>query len=280
MPSAAEPVAIGLATALTLGALQGVTEFLPVSSSGHIAIGALLFGIHDAPLSLSIVLHAGTLLATLFLFRQDVGRLLYDFFTGIRHPRAWLASDSGKMSAGVIVASIPTAIIGLLLKDSVEAWQSVPWIVGVCLLVSAVMVLTTRRGGGDKAVLGLGPALLVGIAQGIAVLPGVSRSGTTIAVAMLLGLGGAAAFRFSFLLSLPAVLGAVLLELSKPGALASVDGSVWIGGAVATVVGVISLVFLRRLVDQGHFWAFALYLVPLGLAMMAWPLWGPALVGR
>jgi len=280
MPSpAAEPVAIGLGTALTLGALQGVTEFLPVSSSGHIAIGAMLFGIRDAPLSLSIVLHAGTLVATFFLFRADVGRLLADFAKGLRAPKAWLASESGKMSMGVIVASVPTAILGLLLKDSVEAWSSVPWIVGICLLVSAVMVWTTRRGGGTDSVLALGPAFLVGLAQGIAVLPGISRSGTTIAVAMLLGLRGEEAFRFSFLLSLPAVLGAVVLELGEPGALASVDASVWLGGAVATVVGVVSLVVLRKLVTQGRFWAFALYLVPVGLLMIAWPLVSAALSG-
>lgn len=280
MPShAAESVAIGLGTALTLGALQGVTEFLPVSSSGHIAIGAMLFGIHDAPLSLSIVLHAGTLLATLFLFRADVARLLLDFAKGLRAPRAWLASDSGKISAGVIVASVPTAALGLLLKDSVESWQSVPWIVGICLLVSAVMVWTTRRGGGQASVLGLGAALIVGVAQGIAVLPGISRSGTTIAVAMLLGLRGEEAFRFSFLLSLPAVLGAVLLELGEPGALASVGASVWLGGAVATVVGVLSLVLLRKLVTQGRFWAFALYLVPVGALLIAWPLVSRVLSG-
>jgi len=273
MPTpAAEPVAIGLGTALTLGALQGVTEFLPVSSSGHIAIGAMLFGIRDAPLSLSIVLHAGTLLATLILFRKDVARLLIDFAKGLRNPKAWLASDSGKISAGVIVASIPTAVIGLLLKDSVEAWQSIPWIVGVCLLVSAVMVWTTRRGGGDAAVLGLGAALVVGVSQGIAVLPGISRSGTTIAVAMLLGMRGESAFRFSFLLSLPAVLGAVVLELGKPGALASVGLPVWLGGLLATLVGVASLIILRKLVTQGRFWAFALYLVPVGLLLIAWPL--------
>ncbi len=279
MPNAAEPVAIGLGTALTLGALQGVTEFLPVSSSGHIAIGAMLFGIHDPPLSLSIVLHAGTLLATLILFRKDVARLLVDFAKGLRHPKAWLGSESGKISAGVIVASIPTAVLGLLLKDSVESWQSVPWIVGVCLLVSAVMVWTTRSGGGKAVVLGLGAALIVGLAQGIAVLPGISRSGTTIAVAMLLGMRGEAAFRFSFLLSLPAVLGAVVLELGEPGALASVDLSVWLGGLLATVVGVLSLVVLKKLVTQGRFWAFALYLVPVGLLLIAWPLVARAFSG-
>ncbi|MBO6937985.1 MAG: undecaprenyl-diphosphate phosphatase [Deltaproteobacteria bacterium] len=279
MPHAAEPVAIGLGTALTLGALQGVTEFLPVSSSGHIAIGAMLFGIQDAPLSLSIVLHAGTLLATLVLFRNDVARLLTDFVKGLRRPKEWLASESGKISAGVIVASVPTAILGLLLKDSVESWQSVPWIVGACLLVSAVMVWTTRSGGGKAAVLGLGAALIVGIAQGIAVLPGISRSGTTIAVAMLLGMRGEAAFRFSFLLSLPAVLGAVVLELGEPGALASVDTSVWLGGLVATLVGVLSLVALKKVVTQGRFWAFALYLVPVGLLLIAWPLVAGAFSG-
>ena len=280
MPShAAEPVAIGLGTSLTLGALQGVTEFLPVSSSGHIAIGAMLFGIRDAPLSLSIVLHAGTLLATLFLFRKDVARLLLDFAQGLAAPRAWLASESGKIGAGVLVASVPTAILGLLLKDSVESWQSVPWIVGLCLLVSAGMVWTTRLGGGRASTLGVGAALVVGVAQGIAVLPGISRSGTTIAVAMLLGMRGEAAFRFSFLLSLPAVLGAVVLELGEPGALAAIDLSVWLGGLVATLVGVLSLVVLKKLVTQGRFWAFALYLVPVGLLLIAWPLVAPAFSG-
>jgi len=261
---------VDMVAAVTLGVLQGITEFLPVSSSGHIAIGAMLFELRDPPLALSIVLHLGTLIATLALLGKDVWQLTGKTFAGLRAPRDFAASDEGKTVLGVILATVPTALIGLAMRDHVEAWQEVPWIVGVCLLVSAVAVLSTLRGGGERLTLGLGAAILVGVVQGLAVLPGVSRSGSTIACAMLLGMSGAAAFRFSFLLSLPAVAGACVLELSRPGALEALAPSVWIGGLVATVVGVASIVLLKRVVIQGRFWAFAIYLVPVGCLMIAW----------
>lgn len=261
---------IDVPSAALLGALQGLTEFLPVSSSGHIAIGTFLFGLDDAPLSLSIVLHAGTLLATLALFAGDIARLLADTWRGRRDPKAFAASESGRMVLGVIVATIPTVVIALTLRDRVEAWSHVPWIVGVCLLVSAALVFTTRRQGQSLTAPTWKHALIIGIAQGLAVLPGVSRSGSTIAAAMLLGVEGPAAFRFSFLLSLPAVTGAVILELGHEGVLAGVPMAVWLGGAVAAVIGVVSLVVLRKLVTQGRFWAFTLYLVPVGIGLIAW----------
>lgn len=267
--------AIDLGSAAALGALQGVTEFLPVSSSGHIALGAMLFGQEDAPLTLSIVLHAGTLIATLALLGKDVWTLIVDTLRGLRAPRAFAATDSGRMVLGVIVATLPTVVLGLGLRDSVEHFAHVPWVVGAGLLVSAVMVSTTqtrRARTAEGELLPLKYALLVGIAQGLAVMPGVSRSGTTIAVAMLLGMRGPAAFRFSFLLSLPAVAGAVVLELARPGALDAVPVAVWVGGAVAIVVGVVSLLALRKLVVQGRFWIFALYLVPVGVGVILWDL--------
>ncbi len=267
--------AIGLKEAAVLGALQGMTEFLPVSSSGHIAIGAYLFGMEDAPLTLSIVLHAGTLLATLLMFRKDIASLFQDFFRFFRAPKETYATPGGQTIVEIVVATIPTVVIGLLLRDAVEEYAEVPPVVGACLVATALLVVTTRFSKGAKeeadefATLGLKAALLVGIAQGLAVLPGISRSGSTIAVAMMLGLNGLAAFRFSFLLSLPAVLGAVLLELLKPGALDSVPTSVWIGGGISFVVGVVSLKLLRGVVNQGRFWAFALYLVPVGIWLIA-----------
>ena len=266
------PPSIGPFSAAVLGAIQGLTEFLPVSSSGHIAIGELLFGLNDAPLTLSIVLHLGTLIATCILFGRDIRTLTVDTLRGVRAPGDFAASDSGKTVITVVLATLPTIVVALLLKDRVERWQHVPWIVGLCLLLSAVMVSTTVRGGGEREHLTIPRALIVGFAQGIAVLPGVSRSGTTIAVAMMLGMQGPAAFRFSFLLSLPAVTGAVLLEFSKPGAFAAIPWSVWLGGVIALVVGLVSLVVLRRVVDRGRFWAFAIYLVPLGAGLMLWDL--------
>lgn len=268
MPTAIEP-----GTAAALGAIQGLTEFLPVSSSGHIAIGELLFGLHDAPLTLSIVLHLGTLIATIILFAGDLKTLILDTLRGLRRPREFAATDSGRTVIQVVLATIPTVVVALLLKDRVESWQHVPWIVGICLIASAGLVSTTRvTGDGVATHLTWKQALVVGLAQGVAVLPGISRSGTTIAVAMMMGMQGKAAFRFSFLLSLPAVAGAVILELSKPGALAELPWTIWLGGGVALVVGLVSLVLLRKLVDQGRFWAFAIYLVPVGAAMMIYGL--------
>ena len=264
---------IDVVSAAILGALQGLTEFLPVSSSGHVAIGALLFGLEDPPLTLSVALHAGTLLATVLVFRRDLRCLLADAFAGLRRPKELLASPSGRTLAAVVVATLPTVAIALALRDRVEAWGQRPWIVGLCLLASAAAVLTTRYGHPTRDELSLPQALVVGVAQGLAVLPGLSRSGSTIAAAMLLGMRGPAAFRFSFLLSLPAVAGAVLLEIAHPDALNGLPTALWIGGAFAALVGLGALLALRNVVIQGRLWAFALYLVPVGLGLLAWDLW-------
>jgi len=266
------PGPIDAGTAAVLGAVQGATEFLPVSSSGHVALGAMLFGISDdMPLSMVVLLHFGTLVATLALFKDDVIDLLKSL-GGLRDPKAWIETEQGTLVAGILLASVPTAIMGLWLEEKVEAFGRVPWIVGLCLLGSAVMVLSTRRGGGERTVLPLKLAILVGIAQGMAVMPGLSRSGTTIAIGMLLGLSGPAAFRFSFLLSLPAVAGATLLSLRHFEEIQALGVGALIGGVVALVVGYLALVWLRAIVNQGRFWLFALYLVPLGAGLVLWPL--------
>ncbi|MFT5359057.1 MAG: undecaprenyl-diphosphatase [Polyangiales bacterium] len=273
------PADLDATSAMALGAVQGLTEFLPVSSSGHVAIGALLFGLEEAGPSLSIVLHLGTLVATLLLFRKDVAGLFVATGRAVAKPSSLRDSEDGRTLARIFIASIPTAVIGLLVKDHVEEWSRFPWIVGACLLVSAVLVITTRRSGVDgdaKKEISLSAALIVGVVQGIAVLPGISRSGATIAAAMMLGMAGASAFRFSFLLSLPAVAGAALLLLLKDNAFASVPPVLWLGGFVALVVGLFSLVLLRRVVNEGRFWAFSLYLVPVGIGLIVYDLWAGA----
>ena len=262
-----------LTTALVLGLLQGLTEFLPVSSSGHIAMGAMLFDMQDAPLTLSIVLHAGTLLATVAVFRADVIALFGAAIAGLRKPSAFRETEAGRWALAVIVGTLPTVAIALALRDFVEPWSRQAAVVGMGLLGSAVAVVTTHfatRSSETADTLTLRVAVVVGMVQGLAVLPGLSRSGSTIAAAMLLGVPAAAAFRFSFLLSLPAVAGATVLELTRPGAFDGVPASVWIGGAMAAAVGLASLLVLRRVVMMGRFWAFALYLVPVGIAMIIW----------
>jgi len=258
--------------AILLGVLQGLTEFLPVSSSGHIALAEMALGMHDAPLTLSVLLHAGTLVATILVMRKDVLDLLRACLDFLRGPKAALATERGQMLAAVLVASVPTAALGLLLRDHVESLGRVPLAVGLALLVSAAVVLSTRWARGERTIPTLGQALVVGVVQGLAVLPGVSRSGSTIAAAMLLGLSGGSAFRFSFLLSLPAVGGAVLLESRHLTGLGAMAGPGVVGALVALVVGVGALVGLRKLVDGGKLAWFAAYLVPLALAVLLLPI--------
>lgn len=252
-------------TALVLGLIQGVTEFLPVSSDGHLAIGAHLFGLNDAPLALSVALHAGTLLATVLAFRSDLVKLARETWEGRRDVAALRESETGRFILAVVVATIPTGLIGLSMKDAVEAWSHDTQIVAACLMWSAVMVALTRLGRGEQEVPTLRQAFFIGIAQGLAVLPGLTRSGSTISVAMLLGISGAAAFRFSFLCSLPAVTGAVLLELGNPAELIALGWPALLGAVVAFVSGCASLLLLRGLVHRGNLYLFAFYLVPLAI---------------
>ena len=206
-----------------------------------------------------------TLLATVLAFRSDLATLARETWSGRHDIAAWRASDSGRLIVAVVVATIPTGIIGLTLKDRVEPWSHDMHIVAACLLGSALMVGLTRFGRGEQDVPTLRQALLIGIAQGLAVLPGLTRSGSTISVAMLLGIAGAAAFRFSFLCSLPAITGAVLLELGNPGELVALGWPALLGAVVAFVSGAASLLLLRGLVHRGNLYVFAFYLVPLAI---------------
>jgi undecaprenyl-diphosphatase len=268
---------VDLVTSIVLGVVQGITEFLPISSDGHVALFAILFGETAMPLSMVVLLHVGTLVATGLVFRGEVRELAVSLGRGVRAPRQYLATTEGRTNAAIVVASIPTAVVGLALRDRVEAWSHVPWIVGACLLGTAVLVASTRLTA-DRAThadtgIPMRHALLVGIAQGLAVLPGLSRSGSTIACAMALGVAAPAAFRLSFLMSLPAVLGAVLLELRDPAdILGDLGPAALAGAAVSFGVGLASLLALRRVIDRGRFWAFAIYLVPLGTALIVWDL--------
>ncbi|MEM7309612.1 MAG: undecaprenyl-diphosphate phosphatase [Planctomycetota bacterium] len=251
--------------AMVLGFVQGVTEFLPVSSSGHVAISGVLFGASSTPLSFIVALHAGTLIGTVLALRSHLTQIAVDTWRGLRDdPRAFLRTESGQEVWAVTVATIPTGCLGLLLADRIELLSRDLTIVGLCLLGSAVLVLSTRLGGGESNTLNARSALLVGLAQSAALLPGISRSGSTIAAAMRCGVNGPSAFRFSFLLSLPTIAGAVLLELGSAEGLARMGRAELLGGITAMAVGYGSYRLLGRLVERGRFWAFAIYLVPVG----------------
>ena len=260
--------------AALLGLLQGLTEFLPVSSSGHVAIGSALLGLNEQPLAFVVLLHVGTLIATIAMFRDDLRTIFGELRGDLANPRRVLQTPSGQLALSILVATLATIVIALLLESRVEHFGHDLRIVGAFLLVSAVAVIATRMARGQADAPTLLQALVIGLAQGLAVMPGLSRSGSTIAVAMLLGMNGKAAFRFSFLLSLPIVAGAALRELRDPQVLTELGLPTFVGGTVAMISGYFALKFLRRVLLLGHFWAFAIYLIPLGFGLLFWGVGG------
>jgi undecaprenyl-diphosphatase len=262
--------------ATLLGALQGLTEFLPVSSSGHLSLASIVLGIEGGGLTLNVMLHAGTLVATLLVLWQRVLPALRDGVLGLANPKRFITTNGGRDALVVILASIPTALIGLSLRHSVEQFTRSPTALGVGFLISTALLVSTRWATpGEAPSLAPWGAILVGVVQGLSVMPGVSRSGATIAAALWMGVRRDRAFELSMLMSLPAVLGAVLLEAPKVTTEPAAAGVALLGSVVALVTGVIALVLLRRIVTQGRFAWFALWVGPLAVATLAmakaWP---------
>ena len=265
--------------AILLGVLQGLTEFLPISSSGHLAITQARLGLNpDSPtmLLMDVMMHVGTLLAVLLVFarpgKRFFSRLLAESTGDWRRPRyAW------RIALLAIAASIPTAAIGLAFKDTFEAAFGKPEWIGFSLMVTGaclaalVIVPRGRRGWKDFA---WWQAALVGIAQGLAILPGISRSGITICVASYCGLRRRWTAEFSFLIAVPAIAGATLLKLKdtyeQPSeVLRAVPWMpILVGSAVSLVVGVVALLLLLGAVRRAKLHYFALYCWALGAAML------------
>ena len=248
--------------AVVLGVVQGVTEFLPISSDGHLALAQMLFGSGEASLVLTVLLHAGTLLATLIVLRARVKDATFDGVRALARPARFRETPGGRDALVVILASVPTAALGLSLRDAVERWTSSPLVTALGFaLTGAVLVSTRFARRGDAEGPSVTGALLIGVAQGLAVMPGLSRSGSTIAAALWLGIRPERAFELSMLMSLPAIFGAVLLE-GRHATAAGVPPAA-VGAAVAFVVGLGALGLLRRIVVRDRIawfapWVFAL----------------------
>ncbi len=251
------------------GVVQGLTEFLPVSSSGHLALAQMLAGVKDPSLTLSVMMHAGTLGATIVMVRRRLGQAVYDGLRAVAKPSRFLSTAGGRDALVVVLASIPTAIIGLAMRDTVERWSASATIIGVGFLTTAVLLSSTFFAPvGERETPSWRGALLIGVAQAVAIVPGISRSGSTICAALWLGVKAERSFELSMLISLPAVLGAVLLEARHLEGMSGL-GLAAFGASVAFVVGLIALWFLRRVVTKGRLGWFALWVVPVGVATLA-----------
>lgn len=255
------------AEAAILGGVQGATEFLPVSSSGHLRLAQGFFEFSQTPVVVDVALHVGTLVAVFLIFRSRIGRILGGLISRTEGP--WLQRPAVKQAAVVVVASIPTAIIGLSLRNTVEESVTMA-MVGCLLLVNGVILLAGRRikpgeQAGDEWQIGFKVAIVIGIVQGLAVLPGISRSGSTIVCATLLGVRARDAAEFSFILSIPAILGAAAATATDLEGTSSADLlALGLGFVTATVVGIIALRWLLDLIAKARFHHFAWYCFALG----------------
>ncbi len=268
--------------AIVLGLVQGVAEFLPISSSGHLSLLQSFFGMEEPDALYNILLHFATLLAVCVVYRGDIADMVVEFFRGA----AALFSRPGGRERGnppearrlvllLVLGTLPLFLV-LPIEDFVEELGASPVFVSVMLLVTGcILFLSDRCGGGRKngRTATVKDVLLVGLAQGAATIPGLSRSGTTISAGMALGFERNFAVRFSFLLSLPAVLGATLLKVVKVAGAGEIDMNLLpmylTGMAVAGVVGYFSISLVKLLASKGKFGMFAYYCWIAGTVSLA-----------
>jgi undecaprenyl-diphosphatase len=260
-----------------LAVVQGLTEFFPVSSSGHLVILEALFGTRrggaQSGIMFEIAVHIGTLGAVIVFYRARVMHLCRAFLAAVFTGKSGYDRyrDEMRYVGLIVLGTIPAAIVGALFNDRVEATFGSPGLSALFLVATGIFLLMTRnraaRGG-----IGWRTALAIGAAQAIAILPGVSRSGWTIATALILGVGFAEAAEYSFMLSIPAILGALVMTLAQePGALNA--GSITplaIGAAAALLAGLVALRLLIGILNRGAFHRFAYYLLPAGLAALVY----------
>ena len=238
-----------------LSILQGVAEFLPISSSGHLVLGRNLLGLGEVGMRLDIFLHVGTLLAIFMFYFSVIRRIVMNL--------EW------SYLAKVVVSAVPAGVVGVLLKDQLEAAFASPKMVGAALVFTGLVLTATRLLPKGEHDVSFGRALLMGVAQAVAILPGVSRSGMTLAAARASKVEAEKSAEFSFLMSAPPIAGAALLELVKAmkttGGVAEVSWGMTIYGAVlAAVVGYFSLKLLVRSLKGRWFWLFGPYCILAG----------------
>ncbi|MDB9823471.1 undecaprenyl-diphosphate phosphatase [Deltaproteobacteria bacterium] len=262
-------------TSIFLGVIQGLTEFLPVSSSGHLVFFQNVLGFEEPELLLDISLHVGTLLAVCIFFRADLKKMIWEswnFSADILSSREKISSIVERphvlLALWVLAGTVPTAIIGLLFRSPLEDLFGDVNMVGIMLICTGLILAVTRfisKEYNQRKEIGLLTALAVGVAQGLAIIPGISRSGATIVSGIVCGLESDLAARFSFLLSIPAIIGAMVVQLGSGGLSRSDIIPIAFGLLSSAIVGLIALKILMGIVSRGNLSYFAPYCWALGI---------------
>ncbi|MBR1875484.1 MAG: undecaprenyl-diphosphate phosphatase [Lachnospiraceae bacterium] len=275
---------MSIVQAIILGFIQGMTEFLPVSSSGHLAIMQNVFGINtESGVLFDVLLHVATLVSICIVFRKDVIMLIKEFFgmaadlfRKIKEPYIVIVNSSyRKFVLLIIISTVATGVLGIAAKDFVEYAAGSLLIVGICLIVTAIVLfLADMAGDGRKGAKSASylNAFEIGMAQGVATLPGISRSGATITACLLCGFKKEFAVKYSFLMSIPAILGAAVLEL-KDISKADLSGSMLlnslVGMLVAGSVGYVALKVMIAVVKNKKYIFFSIYCFVIGVGAIA-----------
>jgi undecaprenyl-diphosphatase len=271
--------------AIVLGIVQGLTEFLPISSSGHLVIFQELFGMNDleeSHLLFDTLLHFGTLLSIFLVYNKDIYYLIKEFFgilTDISKGEVNIhASPYRKMIMLLITATIPTVIIGLLFKDMFDLMFKSIRVVGFTLLFTGFLLSISNKlisGSKDEANAKYSNAFIIGLFQGMAIMPGISRSGSTIVAGLLNGFKKEFAVKFSFLISIPAILGAAVLQipdLLRQGIDSTIIFPYIAGTLAAAITGFIAIKFLINLLNKGKFYLFSYYCWGIGVFIILYSL--------
>jgi len=248
--------------AVLLGIIQGLTEFLPVSSSGHLVIGEHFLGIREPELIFTVAVHFATVVAVMIFFRKELFKIIRSFFVKDD-------AEGRRMAYFLIIGTIPAAIAGIGFKSFFERLFESAFVAAIMLLVTAGILFSTkfaRKSKKDMWKIKWLEVVFIGIAQALAIFPGISRSGATIAASLHLGITREDAARFSFLLSLPAIIGATLLQAREAGSLAGHDLLVLLAGMIsAGLVGYSAVAMMLRIVNRGKLYYFGFYCFTAGI---------------
>ena len=249
--------------AALLGVLQGITEFLPVSSSGHLELGKSILRLDQSSsesMSMTIVLHAATALSTVIVFRKEVAQILRSVLRFERSQESWFVFL-------IAVSMLPAAVIGILFDSQIEsAFAGRLSLVGGTLIATGILLLIAERAKHTDKGLGLWQAVLIGCSQAVAILPGISRSGATIATGVILGIDRNQAARFSFLMVVPLIAGKILVDVvgGEFGASSS-RSELAIGFVTALLTGMVACQWMIKLVQNCRLWWFSIYCATTGV---------------
>lgn len=254
---------------IVLAIVQGLTEFLPVSSSGHLVITEYLIGIESQGVLLEVFLHLGTFLSVLIVFWKDIVKIIVAFLSNFwkfkQYPRLMKENDNFAMGIYILVSMVPAGLVGYFMESRIETYFDNITLVGFALLVTGVILFLTQWAQNEKKPLTVGRAIVMGLAQALAIIPGISRSGSTIATGMFLGMPKDKIAKFSFLMALPLIIGAAVFQATGD---VETIGFAWqqilVGTLTAFLFGYIAIKWLLSAIVNGKLYVFGFYCLIVG----------------